>query len=92
MDELTKFITPQNFAMVITIYLLVRFEKAFKALEEGLESKLDSIERAINKNCRLMALLVFKNKNGISDGNKSPEIQEILCIPKAEGDKEDLYG
>ncbi len=65
MDELTKFITPQNFAMVITIYLLVRFEKAFKALEEGLESKLDSIERAINKNCRLLALLVFKNKNGI---------------------------
>lgn len=88
MDELMKLITPQNFAMVITIYLLVRFEKAFKALEDGLETKLDSIEKAINKNCRLLALLVFKYKNGISEGNKSPEIQEILCIPGTEGEKE----
>lgn len=88
MDELMKLITPQNFAMVVTIYLLVRFEKAFKALEDGLERKLDSIEKAINKNCRLMALLVFKYKNGISEGNKNPEIQEILCIPGTEGEKE----
>lgn len=81
MDELMKLITPQNFAMAITIYLLVRFEKVFKALEDGLENKLDSIEKAINKNSRLIALLIYKYKNGISGGNKSPDIQEILCVP-----------
>lgn len=92
MDEFMKILTPQNFAMVVTIFLLIRFENALKSLEdkiqvslqsleEKVETKIDRIEQAISRNNRLLALLIFKGNNKLQDEGENRDVEEILCAP-----------
>jgi hypothetical protein len=60
MDELIKIITPQNFAMVVSIYLLVRFEKSFAEFKNSIEAQNDALVKAINKQSKLLAMLFAK--------------------------------
>lgn len=59
MDELFKFMTPENFAMLITIYLLVRFEKAIEKLEKGIGKFEQSITQSLNRNTKLLTVLLY---------------------------------
>ena len=89
MDDLTKIITPDNFAMVVAVYLLIRFEKAIKtlgeeavkslgSLEDKLESKLDCVEKAIGRNNRLLGIILFgKGAKGIQAAREA-EAEELV--------------
>lgn len=83
MDELIKIVTPQNFAMVICIYLLIRFEKALLTLSDKVEEKIDQVEKTIAKNNKLLALIIFKC---IPNSSITQDFKEFLCPPE----KEDL--
>ncbi len=71
MQELLKILTPQNFAMVIAIYLLVRFEKAILSLEDTIENLDRNITRSIEKNSKLLAVLLFNHRRESSQCNKA---------------------
>jgi hypothetical protein len=58
MEEIFGIMTPQNFAMLITIYLLVRVEKVIKSLEDGLESMEKQLSKATERNTRILAVIL----------------------------------
>lgn len=96
MNDFPKLLTPENFAMLVAIFLLVRFEKALKILaddinaglksiRESLASKLESVEKAVEKNTRLIALMIFNGRRvgtGIPYKPDDKDVQELICIPK----------
>lgn len=87
MDEFLKLLTPQNFAMVIAVYLLVRFEKAFrsqedaigramKSLEDGIEKLEKHLTDSINRNSRLLAILLYSRQK--EDNRAKNGLNELL--------------
>lgn len=91
MEDLLKLINQDTFAMLVAIFVLVRLERALgslvenmqkslKSLEDKIELKMDSVECAISKTNKLMALLIFKNNNIDKVGEK--EIQEVVCLER----------
>jgi hypothetical protein len=99
MEDLAKIITPDNFAMVVAVYLLIRFEKAIKtlgdevgkslaSLEEKLESKLDCVEKAIGRNNRLLGIVLFGQGTKGLQAARDAEAQELVCTP-ANGEKKE---
>lgn len=89
MDDLTRIITPDNFAMVVAVYLLIRFEKAIKnlgeeaakslgSLEDKLESKLDCVEKAIGRNNRLLGIVLFGKGTGSLQAARDAEAEELV--------------
>jgi len=75
MKEILDIITPQTFAMVLSVYLLVRFESTIKNLCESLtgamgsfsekiDAKIDALESAISRNNSLLSLFISRQIKG----------------------------
>jgi hypothetical protein len=81
MEELFGIMTPQNFAMLITIYLLVRFEKVIRSLEDGLKSMELQLSRTTERNTRILAVILqCLNQLKINTRNSTTEnaLKELI--------------
>lgn len=66
MDELMKYVTPENFSMLLAIYLLVRFEKTIAKNSEVIDNLNDNLGAKINRTHDAIKMLVlcFTRMNG----------------------------
>jgi hypothetical protein len=91
MEDFVNILTPQNFAMLITIYLLLRFEKAINSLEERLESMEKQLSRATERNTRILAV-ILQCLNQLRSSVKNSTTESALTELIHNGNKEHKGG
>jgi hypothetical protein len=93
MDEMMKLITPENFAMLIAVYLLVKFEKIISLLVEKFEDSFDKmgdrVTGSIDRNTRVLSVILagMTNNNGPDNGKCKKALEELLADNGAESEK-----
>jgi len=81
--ELAQVLTPQNFAMIVTVYLLIRFEGAINNMKKCMDDKIDELTFTITQTNRLISIMVFKDRD--ADIAKEVERKAVeKAVEKAE--------